>query len=194
MVDSTSSFFNHKLDEESSKLTTFGTPYGWYRYLRMPMGALLSSDIYQYNVDGHLEGINNCVAIVDDIIIFGFNSDGIDHDKTVRQVMQKARKVGMRFNPTKCQFHQIQVKCFGLMLTREDVIPYPSKIEALRKLPEPGTENLLQNFLGIVNYLLRFAPKIVDLTHNLRGLLKKNNKFMWTSTHTADGPVLNCWL
>ena len=26
VVDSTSSFFNHKLDEESSKLTTFGTP------------------------------------------------------------------------------------------------------------------------------------------------------------------------
>ena len=28
LVDSTSSFYNHKLDEESSKLTTFGTPFG----------------------------------------------------------------------------------------------------------------------------------------------------------------------
>ena len=28
VVDSTSSFYNHKLDEESSKLTTFGTPFG----------------------------------------------------------------------------------------------------------------------------------------------------------------------
>ena len=37
----TSSFYNHRLDEESSKLTTFGTPFGRYRYLRMPMGALL---------------------------------------------------------------------------------------------------------------------------------------------------------
>ena len=47
VVDSTSSFYNHKLDEESSKLTTFGTPFERYRYLRMPMGASLSSDIYQ---------------------------------------------------------------------------------------------------------------------------------------------------
>ena len=47
VVDSTSSFFNHKLDEESSKLMTFGTPFGRYRYLRMAMGASLSSDIYQ---------------------------------------------------------------------------------------------------------------------------------------------------
>ena len=28
VVDSTSSFYNHKLDEKSSKLTTFGTPFG----------------------------------------------------------------------------------------------------------------------------------------------------------------------
>ena len=68
------------------------------------MGASLSSDVYQYKVDGHLEHIENCVAITDDIIIFGFNPDGTDHDMTVRQVMNKAKEVSMRFNPTKCQF------------------------------------------------------------------------------------------
>ena len=48
VVDSTSLFFNHKLDKECSKLTTFGMPFARYRYFRMPMGASLSSDIYQY--------------------------------------------------------------------------------------------------------------------------------------------------
>ena len=91
VVDSTSSFFNHKLDEESSKLTTFGTLFGRYRYLKMPMGASLSSDVYQYKVDGHLEHIENCVAIADDIIAFGFNPDGTDHDATVRQIMNKGK-------------------------------------------------------------------------------------------------------
>ena len=60
VVDSTSSFFNHKLDEESSKLTTFGTPFVRYRYLRMPMGVSLLSDVHQYKVDGHLEEIKQC--------------------------------------------------------------------------------------------------------------------------------------
>ena len=55
VVDSTSSFFNHKLDDGSSKLTTFGTPFGRYHYLRMPMGASLSSNVYQYKVDAHLK-------------------------------------------------------------------------------------------------------------------------------------------
>ena len=82
VVDSTSSFFNHKLDDESSKLTMFGTPFGRYRYLRMPMGASLSSDVYQYKVDAHLENIPNCMAIADDIIMYGYKNDGSDHDKT----------------------------------------------------------------------------------------------------------------
>ena len=102
VVDSTSSFFNHKLDEESSKLTTFGTPpFGHYRYLRTPMGASLSSDIYQYKVDGHLEGIKNCIAIADYIIRYGYNEDGCDHDSTIRKVLDKAKSIGMQFNPTK---------------------------------------------------------------------------------------------
>ena len=41
----------------------------------MPMGVSLSSDVYQYKFDGHLEHIENCVAIADDIIAFGFNPD-----------------------------------------------------------------------------------------------------------------------
>ena len=70
----------------------------------MPMGASLSSDIYHYKGNGHLEEIGHCVAIVDDIIIYWFKSNGSGHDKTMRQVMEKGKKVGMRFKPTKCQF------------------------------------------------------------------------------------------
>ena len=103
------------------------------------MGASLSSDIYQYKVDGHLEHIENFVAIADDIIAFGFNPDGTDHDVTVRQIMDKAKQVGMRFNPAKCQFKHEEVKFFGMVLNRQGVIPDPAKIEALLKLPEPKT-------------------------------------------------------
>ena len=70
----------------------------------MPVGASLSSDVYQYKVDGHLEGI----AIADDIIIYEYNADGTDHDSTVWEVMKVAKNVGMCFNPTKCQFKKMR--------------------------------------------------------------------------------------
>ena len=186
VMDSTSSFFNHKLDQESSNLTTFGTPFGRYRYLRIPMVASLSSDVYQYKVDSCLETIDQCVAIADDIIISGYKSDGSDHDKTVKSIIKKAKEVGMCFKPNKCQFKKTQVKFFGMLLNRQGVVPNPSKIDALRKLPEPRTEALLQSFCGMVNYVSQFDPNTTDLTHNLRSMLKKSNEFAWTETHSKD--------
>ena len=115
------------------------------------------------------------MAIADDIIMYGFKEDGSDHDKTVRQVLNKAKSVGMHFNPSKYQFRRKEVKFFGLILSRHGVSPDPLKIEALKKLPEPKDEKLLQSFLGMVNYLSRFDPNIANLTHNLRELLKKGS-------------------
>ena len=204
VVDSTSSFFNHKLDDESSKLTTFGTPFVHYRYLRMPMGAFLSSDIYQYKVDGHLDGIKYCMAIADDIIMFGSKEDSSDHDNIVRKVLDKARPIGMWFNPTKCQFKRKQVKFFGLILTREGVIPDPSKFKALKRLPGPKDEKLLQSFLGMVNYLSRFDPNMANMMYNLTALLKKGSDPVWTDVHSlvfqkiieslcSEGKILMCY-
>ena len=85
----------------------------------------------------------------------------------MRQVLEKAKAVGMRFNPTKCQFRKTQVKFFGLILSRQGVSPDPAKIEALKWLPEPKDEKLLQSFLGMVNYLSCFDPNVANLTHNL---------------------------
>ena len=152
----------------------------------MPMGASLSSDVYQYKVDSHLESIQNCMAIADYIIIFGFRDDGKDHDIMVRQVLDKAKAVGMRFNPSKCQFRKTSVKFFGLVLSRNGVSPDPAKIQALKSLPKPKDEKLLQSFLGMVNYLSRFDPNIANMTHNLRDLLKKGSDLKWTDIHSLD--------
>ena len=84
----------------------------------------------------------------------------------------------MHFNPSKCQFRKTEVKFFGFMLNRQGIVPNLVKIEALEKIPKPRMENLLQSFLGMVSYLSRFDLKIADLTHNLRNLLKKDNKFL----------------
>ena len=150
------------------------------------MGASLSSDVYQYKVDAHLDKISNCMAIADDIIMYGYRDDGNDHDKMVREVLDKAKAVGMWFNPSKCQFRKTQVKFFGLILSRQGVSPDPAKIEALRKLPVPRDEKLLQSFLDMVNYLSRFDPNIANFMHNLRELLKKGSEPKWTDFHTLD--------
>ena len=79
IVDSAKSFFNPSLIRKASLFTTFGTMHGHYCYLRVPMGASLSSDVYQFKIDEIFEDISQGVGIADDIVIFGYN----DHDKTL---------------------------------------------------------------------------------------------------------------
>ena len=112
------------------------------------MGASLSSDVYQFKVDKVFQDIAHCEGIADDIVIFGYNDD---HDQTLYAVLDRAREVGMRFNPHKCIFKQDSISCHGVTLSKHGVKPNPRKIQAIKQLPEPRTEALLQSFLGIVN-------------------------------------------
>ena len=184
IVDSTKSFFNLILTKRASLLMTFGTRYGRYCYLRVPMGAFLSSDVYQFKVDKIFEDIPQCVGIADNTVIFGYNDH--DHGVTLYSVLDRACKVGMKFNPDKCVFRRDSLSFYGVTLSAEGIKPDPRKIDAIKNLPEPSTEALLQSFLGTVNYLSRFSPNIAKMMCNLRALLKKNTEFLWLLQHTRD--------
>ena len=87
--------------------------------------------------NGHIFGARVIPDLLVDVVLhLGFEESGTDHNKTVIEIEERARSVGMRFNPTKCQFKPKQVKFFGLILTHDGVIPDPAKSKALRKLPQ----------------------------------------------------------
>ena len=50
-LDARNGYWNVKLDEESSYLRAFNTPFGRFRFLRMPFGLRMSQDIFQCKVD-----------------------------------------------------------------------------------------------------------------------------------------------
>ena len=124
------------------------------------------------------------MGITDDIVIFGYSDH--DHNARLYSVLDRACDVGMRFNPDKCIFKQDSISFYGVTSSSEGVKPDPRKIEAMKNLPEPKSEALLQSFLGIVNYLSRFSPNIAKMTCNLRALLKKGTEFLWLPGHTTD--------
>ena len=59
-----------KLDKESSLLTTFWTPFGRYRYLRMPQGISSAPEEYQRRQNEALSGLNGVEVIADDILCY----------------------------------------------------------------------------------------------------------------------------
>ncbi|CAB4039172.1 Hypothetical predicted protein [Paramuricea clavata] len=154
-LDAKSGFWQITLNEESSMLTTFGTPFGRFRYLRMPFGINIASDVLQRTMEQLFTGYP-CEIIVDDILIWG--RDIAEHDYNLEKVLQRAKKVNLKLNGLK---------------------PEEDKIKAIKEMPAPDGPKALQRFLGMVNYLHKFIDNFSEKTALLRQLLNKDTKWSW---------------
>ena len=91
-----SAYWQIPLDEESSKLLTFNTPFGRYRFLRMAFGIVSASDVCQEYVENMIEGIEYALNDQDDIIIWGSTHEQLA--STTKEVFSAIRKSGMKLN------------------------------------------------------------------------------------------------
>ena len=73
------------LDQDSSMLTTFNSPFGRYRFLKLPFGLVCSEDIFQKRMDQILKECQGCIGIADDITIHGQTE--AEHDASLQDLM-----------------------------------------------------------------------------------------------------------
>ena len=176
-LDAKSGFLQIKLDEASSLLTTFNTPLGRYRWLRLPFGIKCAPEIFQRIMDQMLEGIEGATAIMDDILIAGSNAQ--QHDAVLRKVIERATTYNLKLNLQKCLIRQPAVPYIGHLLTSEGLKPDPSKVAAVRAMPTPKNKDDIKRFLGFVTYLAKFIPNLSEFDAPLRELLKIDAVFDW---------------
>ena len=181
MSDATSGYWHVPLDLASSLLTTFSTPYGKFRWLRLPFGLKIASDVFQERLDSVLALVTNTAGIADDIIVFGENE--IEHDASFIILCETARINGLKLNAKKLQFKSNDCKFFGHKLTPDGLKADEDKIEAIQKMNPPKTETELKSFLGMVNYLGQYTPALADLRPPLDRLYKKDTTWRWDPEH-----------
>ena len=70
VIDALKWYHEVQLDEESSALTTFSTPFGRYQYARLPYGITQGGDEYSHRVYEVFDHIENSKRIVEDVIVF----------------------------------------------------------------------------------------------------------------------------
>ena len=159
--DATSGYWHVPLDFASSLLMTFSTPYGKFRYLKLPFGLKIASDIFQERLDRVLALVPDTIGIADDIVIYGENET--EHDASFFTSCETARANGLKLNAKKLQFKSNDCKFFGHKLTPDGLKVDKSKIEAIVKISPPKTETDLSSFLGMVNYLGSYTPALAEL-------------------------------
>ena len=86
-------FWHIRLDESSSRLLTFATPFGRYRWTRMPFGISPVPEIFQRWLEQQLIGLDGVSNIHDDILVIG---EGNDLEEAVRNHDQRMDKLLQR--------------------------------------------------------------------------------------------------
>jgi hypothetical protein len=182
-LDAQNGFWSIHLDDDSSYATTFNTPFGRYRYLRLPFGLKCSQDIFQMRMDQITEGLPGVIAIHDDICVFGHTK--AEHDRNLLGLMQRAIDTGLVFNSSKCSIAKSEIHFFGMKFTADGIQPDESKIQALIEMPAPENVQQLQSFLGGVNFFQSDIPHLSTQTAPLRALLKSNTEWDWNASTNA---------
>ena len=180
-MDATDGFHQIELNEKSSMMTTFNTPFGRYRYLRLPMGICSAPEVFHKTVYQCLEDLDGVWVYMDDIIVWGSTIE--QHDERLEKAVKKLVQIGLRLNKEKCYFRQPELPYLGEVVTSQGVKPDPAKVQAIEDMPTPKDQSDLQRILGLVTYMSRFIPNKSNRTSVLRSLLEKVEYWQWLPEH-----------
>ena len=189
VCDVKNGFWHVELDEDSSYLTTFGTPFGRYRWLKMPFGISPAPEYFQHRLDQAIEGLPGVRTVADDILISG-EGDTVqeavkDHDKKLLTLLERCREKGVKLNKEKFKLKMTEIPYVGHVLTRDGLKPDPSKIDAIKGMRRPTDVKGVQRLVGLANYLTRFLKKLADICEPLRQLTRKDAEWHWSDVHES---------
>lgn len=183
-IDLSDAYLQLELDDASKKLVVINTHRGLFQYNRLPFGVASAPAIYQQVMDQMLVGLQGVGAYLDDIIVAGANE--AEHDRRLRQVLQRIAEFGFRVKKEKCEWKEPRVKYLGFILDADGLHANPQKTQAVTSMPPPKNLAQLRSFLGMVNYYGKFLPNMSDRLAPLYQLLKKDGndkpvKYDWSA-------------
>jgi len=156
-IDLSLCYYTYELDDESKDLCTIATPYGLFRYCRLPMGISVAPDIAQEMIEKTLQGIEDTEKYIDDVATF--SSDWHSHLSTIDRICGALQSSGYRVNPLKCEWAIKETDFLGHWFTPNGVKPLQKKIDSIIAMQAPTNLKELRSFIGLVNYYRDMWPK-----------------------------------
>ena len=175
IVDMDKGYWQVVLHPESRKYTCMAFDIGRYQFKRLPMGSKVASDIFQRMLDSVYIGLPGVTGIADDMVIFGRNEE--EHDRNLILFLETNRKNGLVLNKRKLQFKKEEVSFFGHRWNSTGISPDPKKTESILKMQFPPDKETMHSFLGLVDFLNRYTPKLAELCSPLRKLILKDSHY-----------------
>ena len=132
-----------RLGKQSTHM--FNTPWGKFRWLKLPFRLKIASDVFLERLDRVLRLLEGIHGIADDILTHGETE--IQHNGRLLTLLEIARMNNLSLNTNKIQFKFTGCKFFGHRLTPEGLKPDPEKVKAIVDMKWPQFMHSLQSFM-----------------------------------------------
>ena len=155
LKDAISGYWHIVLDLASSLLTMFNTHWGKFRWLMLPFGLTIASDVFQERFVRVLTLPKGVHGIADDILTHGETE--IQHDGRPLTLLETAKMNNLSLNHDKIQFKSTDCKFFGHRLIPEGLKLDSEKVKAIVDMKPLQSNQSLQSFSGMVNFCIDLA-------------------------------------
>src|SRR6266536_2946592 len=117
------------------------------------------------------------VVYLDDILVCSNTFE--EHINHLRKVFIKLREVNLMIKLKKCKFGQRKIKFLEYTIGTDGLRTDPENIEKIINCLIPTDVIRVKKFMELCNYYRKFIKDLSKLSKPLRGLLKKDVKFLW---------------
>jgi hypothetical protein len=114
-----------------------------------------------------------------DVVIKIENSENFIKD--LQLVFNGLRRYQWKLNPEKCVFGVPAGKLLGFIVSHRGNEANPEKIEAIMRMETPRSQKKVQRLTGCMAALSRFISRLGEKGMSFYKLLKKVDKFQWTT-------------
>ncbi len=178
-IDLRDAYLQIPLDEESANLLVINTPFGLYRYNRLPFGVASAAAIFQRCLHTLTAQVKGSANYLDDIVVTGESEE--EHLQNLNLLLKTLNEWGLRVNLDKCDFFKEQITYLGHVLDSSGIRPTGENSTAIQQLPVPVNLQQLQSFLGKINYYGKFIKNMAEIAAPLNALRKKGVKWHWSA-------------
>ena len=96
-------YYTIRLDPDASRICTIIFPWGKYSYMRLPMGAAGSPDIFQTKMSELMATLEFVQTYLDDLLCITMGNLR-DHLNKLEKVLIKLQDAGLKINADKSKF------------------------------------------------------------------------------------------